>query len=253
MSVPMLELNTFSIAARCPRTGMLGVAVSTAVPAVGALCPFVRAGVGAVSTQSWVNPYLAIQALDLMQQGVPGPQALERVLATDDARDLRQIGLVDALGRAAAWSGPSCTPWFGQIVEEGFAVQGNMLVGEATLTAMAHAYRSSPDEALEERLLRALEAGQAAGGDKRGKQSAALKIHHREDYPWLDLRVDEHRTPVAELRRVYGIARHQLMPFVQGMPRRGAPAGPLPRAVSDMLLRPPPERPGGGGSGVGES
>jgi uncharacterized Ntn-hydrolase superfamily protein len=106
----MSELNTFSIAARCPSTGMLGVAVSTAVPAVGALCPYVISGVGAVSTQSWVNPYLAIDALALMRHGRPAAEALETVLAADEGRDLRQIGAVDAKGGCAAWTGPGCTP-----------------------------------------------------------------------------------------------------------------------------------------------
>src|SRR5579875_3571691 len=218
-----MQLNTFSIVARCPRSGMLGVAVSTAVPAVGALCPYVKTGVGAVSTQSWVNPYLAIDAL-------------------------RQIGVVDAAGRSVAWTGGGCTPWHGHITERDVAIQGNMLVGEATLSAMAEAFRRSESLDLAERLLLALEAGQAAGGDKRGKQSAALRVHHTEDYPWLDLRVDEHRYPVAELRRVYTIARLQLLPFVEGMPKRGAAAGALPGPVEDMLLTPPPFRPGGGGS-----
>lgn len=243
-----MELNTFSIVAHCPRTHMLGVAVSTAVPAVGAMCPYVKAGVGAVSTQSWVNPYLAIAALDLMQAGRSAPDALNAVLANDDAKDLRQIGIVDAAGRAAAWSGKSCTRWFGHIVEEHFAVQGNMLIGAETIAAMAKAFRDSVAQDLAERLLLALEAGQAAGGDKRGKQSAALRVHDTEDYALLDLRVDEHPQPVAELRRVYTIAKQQLLPFVQGMPKRGAPAGALPASVSDMLLKPPPDRPGGGGS-----
>ena len=243
----MSELNTFSIVAHCPRTGMLGVAVSTAVPAVGALCPYVRPGVGAVSTQSWVNPYLALRALDLMQAGESGPAALEAVLADDPARDLRQIGVVDAAGRAAAWSGSRCTSWFGHLVESNFAVQGNMLKGEATLAEMAKAFRENESEDLAERMLCALEAGQAAGGDKRGKQSAALKIFHREDYAWMDLRVDEHATPVAELRRVYDIALLQLMPFVAGMPKKGEATGALPDSVTAMLLMPPPLRPGGGG------
>lgn len=241
-----LQLGTFSIVARCPRSGMLGVAVSTAVPAVGALCPFVKTAAGAVSTQSWVNPYLAIDALHLMARGTPGPEALEQVLAADDAADLRQIGVVDAQGRSASWSGEGCTPWYGHIIEQDFAVQGNMLVGEATLTAMAAAFRDSAPLELAERLLAALEAGNAAGGDKRGRQSAALRVHHTEDYPWLDLRVDEHAQPVAELRRVYAIARVQLLPFVAGMPKRGEPAGGLPDSVAEMLLAPPPERPGGG-------
>jgi uncharacterized Ntn-hydrolase superfamily protein len=227
---------------------MLGVAVSTAVPAVGALCPYVGAGVGAVSTQSWVNPYLAIEALRLMAEGAPAPAALDRVLAADEGRDLRQIGVVDAQGGSAAWSGADCTPWFGDVRGDGFAVQGNMLVGEATLSAMVAAFRDSEPLDLAERLMLALEAGNAAGGDKRGKQSAALRVHHTEDYPWLDLRVDEHRHPVAELRRIYAIARLQLLPFVEGMPKRGGSAGGLPESVSEMLLTPPPFRPGGGGS-----
>ena len=155
---------------------MLGVAVSSAVPAVGALCPYVRPAVGAVSTQSWVNPYLALEVLDLMEQGKPGPEALGLVLSRDAAKDLRQIGVVDAKGRAAAWSGASCTPWFGQIVEDHFAAQGNMLMGESTISEMAIAFRTSESLDLAERLLLALERGQAAGGDKRGKQSAALKV-----------------------------------------------------------------------------
>jgi uncharacterized Ntn-hydrolase superfamily protein len=241
---------TFSIVASCSRTGQLGVAVSTAVPAVGAMCPYVRAGVGAVSTQSWVNPYLAIETLDLMQAGKPAPEALDLALSRDDGKHLRQIGAVDARGRAASWTGDSCTDWRGHVVGEHFAVQGNMLVGEATIAAMAAAFRSSEPLDLAERLLLAMEAGQAAGGDKRGRQSASLKVHGREDYALVDLRVDEHPYPVAELRRVYSIARLQLMPFVEGMPKKGLPAGALPDSVTRMLLTPPPWRPGGGGSGL---
>lgn len=240
---------TFSIVAHCARSNMLGVAVSTAVPAGGSMCPYVKAGVGAVSTQSWVNPYLAIEALRLMELGQSAAEALEAVLADDEAKDLRQIGVVDAQGRAAAWSGAKCTTWYGHIIEPHFAVQGNMLVGAATIDAMARAFRDSANHDLAERLLLALEAGQAAGGDKRGKQSAALRVHHTEDYPLMDLRVDEHAHPVAELRRVYGIAKLQLLPFVQGMPKRDAAAGAVPEAVTRMLLQPPPQRPGGGGSG----
>jgi uncharacterized Ntn-hydrolase superfamily protein len=245
----MLELNTFSIVARCPRTAMLGVAVSTAVPAVGALCPYVLPAVGAVSTQSWVNPYLAIEALNLMRGGLAAPEALSRVLERDDAADLRQVGIVDARGGAAAWTGTGCTPWCGHRTGDGFAVQGNMLVGEETVLAMARAFEATDSLDLAERMMLALEAGQAAGGDKRGKQSASIKVFGQEDYPWLDLRVDEHPYPVAELRRILCIARLQLLPFVQGMPKRGAPAGALPEATAQMLLRPPPSRPGGGGSG----
>lgn len=240
---------TFSIVARCPRTGELGVAVSTAVPAVGAMCPYVRTATGAVSTQSWVNPYLATAALERIAHGRSAREALGDVLGGDDGRDLRQIGLVDAHGVAAAWTGAQCVDWCGQIVGDGVAIQGNMLLGAATLDAMAAAFAAGAEQPLAERLLRALEGGQAAGGDKRGRQSAALRVHAVEDYALVDLRVDEHAQPVAELRRVYEIARLQLFPFVLGMPRRGAPAGALPDEVSAMLLQPPPQRPGGGGSG----
>lgn len=244
----MLELNTFSIAARCARTGMVGVAVSTAVPAVGAVCPFVKAGAGAISTQSWVNPYLGIDGIRLLAEGMSAKQTLDELMADDPGRDVRQLGIVDRDGASASWSGTACTPWFGHITGPNYAVQGNMLIGEATIQAMATAFERAEALDLPERLLVALETGQAAGGDKRGRQSAAIKVMHKEEYPYLDLRVDEHRHPVAELRRVFEVARQQLLPFIEGMPTRAAPLGNLPEEVGAMLLTPPPYRPGGGGS-----
>jgi uncharacterized Ntn-hydrolase superfamily protein len=203
----MIELNTFSIAARCSRSGMLGVAVSTAVPAVGAICSYVKSGVGAIATQSWVNPYLGIDGLKLLEAGKSAQEALDELIAADPRRDDRQLGIVDAQGRAASHTGASCVDWAGHEIGEGFSVQGNMLVGAATVEHMARAAENSRPLDLPERLMLVLEAGQAAGGDKRGKQSAALKVFNVEEYPWLDLRVDEHRNPVAELRRVLGVAR----------------------------------------------
>jgi len=247
----MSEANTFSIVARCARTGELGVAVATAVPAVGSVCPYVRSGVAATSTQSWVNPYLALAALALVEGGFRAGNALLRALADDEARDLRQIGLVDAGGESAAHTGAQCTPWCGHILKPGLAIQGNMLTGPEVLEAMAASFAASGAADLAERLMRALEAGDAAGGDKRGKQSAALRVHAAEAYPLIDIRVDENAAPVAELRRVFQIARAQLVPFVLGMPRRGVPAGPMPAAVIEMLLRSPPDRDGGGGSRPG--
>ena len=244
----MREFNTFSVVARCPRTGLLGVAVATAVPAVGSTCPFTRAGVGAVSTQSWINPYLAIAVLDLIEKGANAKEALRTAIDADDGRSLRQIGVVDHDGQAAAWSGADCTAWFGQETGDGFAVQGNMLTGPDTIAAMVRAFRDSGDASLDERLMQALEAGDAAGGDKRGKQSAALRIHGSEAYPALDVRVDEHSDPVTELRRVLMISRLQLMPFVAGMPKAGSPAGGSPPEVQQMLALSPPLRPGGGGA-----
>jgi uncharacterized Ntn-hydrolase superfamily protein len=243
------QLNTFSIVARCERTGQLGVAVASAVPAVGSMCPYAVAGVGAVSTQSWVNPYLATGILGRLAKGLSAEQALGEALPADPAARSRQIGVVDAAGRAAAWTGEDCTPWCGHIIAPMMAVQGNMLVGERTIAAMADAFRAGAGASLAERLMHALEAGDQAGGDKRGKQSAAILVHSSEDYPLLDLRVDEHVAPVRELHRVLGIAQLQLLPFVECMPRKGAAPAPAPKHVKEMLLRPPPERPGGGGSG----
>ena len=243
----MIELNTFSISARCPRTGMLGVAVSTAVPAVGGICSYIKEGVGAIATQSWVNPYLGIDGLKLLEQGLSAEETLAKLLADDPGRDDRQIGIVDAKGRGAAHTGATCVDWAGHIIGDGFSVQGNMLIGAETINAMATAAKASEASDLTERLMIVLEAGQAAGGDKRGKQSAALKVFHQEAYPWLDIRVDEHRNPVAELRRIFEIAKHQLLTFTKGMPTRANPLASLPSEVTSMLLTPPPYRPGGSG------
>ncbi len=244
----MVLAHTFSIVARCRDTGALGVAVASAVPAVGGLCSYLRTRVGAVSTQSWVNPYLALATLSGLEAGLDAKTALDRAVADDDRRDIRQIGVVDAEGRAAAWTGEGCTEWRGHRIGRDHAVQGNMLTGAATLQVMAETFEGSAGLDLADRLLLCLEVGEAAGGDKRGKQSAAIRVHDAEDYPLHDLRCDEHPQPVAELRRIFGIARLQLLPFVRGMPQRDRPAGPLPDDVSRMLLLPPPLRPGGGGS-----
>ncbi|MBV9559139.1 MAG: DUF1028 domain-containing protein [Bradyrhizobium sp.] len=246
----MLEMNTFSIAARCARSGMFGVAVSTAVPGVGGICPWVKSGVGAVATQSWVNPCLGIDGLKLLAEGKSAQQALDALIAADPGREVRQLGLVDSSGASAAFSGSQCTQWYGHRTGPNFAVQGNMLVGEPTVAAMAEAFARTDALPLAERLVIVLEAGQAAGGDKRGRQSAAILVHHSQDYPYLSLRVDEHAHPVAELRRVFEVARCQLIPFIDGMPTRENPIGNLPKSITDMLMVPPPFRPGGGGAGL---
>ena len=243
-----LHLSTFSIVGRCARSGMLGVSVATAVPAVGAVCSWAKARVGAAATQSWANPYLAIDALAMLERGLAPATAIEAVMTEDPERSLRQLGLVDSQGRSAAWTGEGGIGWRGHFTGPGYAVQGTQLPGEAVLTVMVEAFLANETADLAERLMLALEAGEAAGGDKRGKQSAALLVYDTEDYAWLDLRVDEHAAPVLELRRILGVARHQLLPFVEGMTKRGRVAeGPSP-SVIDVLLRPPPSRPGGGGS-----
>ncbi len=221
----MIDFSTFSITARDPGSGALGVAVSTARPCVGALCPFAKAGVGAISTQGFINPYLGIDGLKLLEQGLSAQQALEGVIASDEYCDIRQLAVVDGEGRAAAFSGAESVPWYGDMVGDGFAVAGNMLVGEATLTEMRRAFEESHGEDLPERLVRALEAGQAAGGDRRGRQSAALYVVTTEEYGYLDIRADDNPEPVAELRRIFEVAKLELLPLVTQLPTRADPMG----------------------------
>lgn len=221
----MLKLNTFSIAGRCARTGQLGVAVSTKLPAVGMLCPFAKAGVGAVASQSFVNPYIGHWALEYLSQGLSAQESLDRILERDPLPTLRQIGIVDAQGRAVSYTGEDCDSWCGHVVGESFAAQGNMLVGAETISTMAERFEATVDLDLAERLMLALEAGQAAGGDKRGRQSAALLVVDTEDYPLVSLRVDEHLDPVGELRRVFEVFKKELLPFMPMLPTRINPKG----------------------------
>ncbi|TVT28989.1 DUF1028 domain-containing protein [Salinicoccus cyprini] len=216
----MLELNTFSITARCPKTGQLGVAVSTKLPAVGMLVPFVKAGTGAIATQSFVNPYIGIRGLRYLGSGMTAAEAKNKIISEEQDLEYRQFAIVDADGNTAAFSGDECEGYYNHLEGDGFVVAGNMLVNEKTLTDMQRTFVIHSDLELSERLLRALQAGQKAGGDKRGKQSAALKVYDTEDYPLVDLRVDEHEDPVAELTRVYEVAKEQLLPFIPDMPKK---------------------------------
>ncbi len=221
--------NTFSIAAQDSKSGLLGVAVATKVPAVGALCPFARHGIGAVVTQAWTNPYLAPAILDSLADGGAARDGLAAALAADPARSLRQVGVVSATGEAAAFTGDDTDPWRGHKTGPGYSVQGNMLIGAEVLDAMEAAFLKRPERPLAERLLMALEAGQGAGGDRRGRQSAALLVPGPEIYPLVDLRVDEHRDPVRELRRVYEVAKRELFPSLAAMPTRENPRGDIAR------------------------
>lgn len=223
----MIRLNTFSITARCERTGQLGVAVSTAIPCVGMLCPFVQSGVGAVATQSFVNPYLGIWGLESLAQGRSAEETLSSLRERDEGFELRQIGIVDAEGRSVAFSGDQCDGWYGHLTGQNYAVAGNMLTGPDTLDAMQASFRQDAEQPLAQRLVHALAAGQQAGGDKRGKQSAALKVYSTEQYPLVDLRVDDHPDPVPELERLYRVVERQLLPLMDLLPSRAYPAGRL--------------------------
>ena len=205
--------STYSIVACDPERGELGVAVQSKFLAVGSLVPWAEAGVGAVATQAWMNPDFGPDGLALLRDGLDAEAALERLVVGDPGRDRRQVGIVDARGRAAAYTGSGCLDWAGSRTGDGFAVQGNILVSEATVDAMASAYEAAPSSPLAGRLLAALASGQTAGGDRRGQQAAALIVVAKgRGYGGcdivVDLRVDDHERPVDELARL--LALHEL-------------------------------------------
>lgn len=196
---------TWSIVAFDAVTGAFGVAVATRAFAVGASCPFVRSGVGAVSTQSITNRYLGPAILDGLARGLTPAAAIDAALAGDDGRHLRQVQVIDAYGRSAAWTGRHCVEWCGDRGGMGFHVAGNMLAGAATLDATQAAYEAAEAAPLPERMMRAMETGDAAGGDRRGRQSAAMLMTTTEDFADLNLRVDDATEPLPELRRLLGL------------------------------------------------
>ncbi len=228
---------TFSIAAHDEETGAFGVAVTTKFFGVGSLCPFVEAGVGAVATQAFVNPTFGPRGLRLLAEGRPAQEVVDTLLASDDGREHRQLHVVDRHGRTAAWTGKETVDWAGHSPRRDFSVAGNMLVGEPTIVKMAEAYEVNRGIEFAERLLRALEAGQAAGGDKRGRQSAAMKIVTSEEYPHLDIRVDDHPDPVVELRRLFEESKREYLPFKQFLPTRSRPAGIYDRSLIDRIIK----------------
>ena len=208
-----------------PLTRALGVAVTTKYLAVGSLCPFVRAGVGAIATQADVNPSFGPRGLRLLAEGLTPEQVSRTLLEGDDGRERRQLSVLNAQGHAVSFTGSETVSWSGHRVGPGYAVAGNMLVGEETVTATEAAFLDAEGQSLPERLLRALEAGQAAGGDRRGRQSAAMVVHTTEEYPYLDFRVDDNPDPVAELRRIYDLSTSEYLRWKEYMPSRAHPSG----------------------------
>ena len=202
------SLGTFSMVARCERTGELGVCVSTAVPAVGSIVPHAELDVAAIATQATSNVMYGVKGLQLIKLGLSPTSALEALLREDEKREVRQVIMIDKNGRTSTFTGRETVEWSGHLTGKNYATAGNMLVGSRVIEAMAKAFDST-EEPLEERLMKVLEAGQKAGGDKRGKVSAALLVMKRLEQdslrPWIDLRVDEHQDPVVELRRIYEV------------------------------------------------
>ena len=231
---------TFSLVACDLDRGQWGVAVASKFLAVGSVVPWAEPQAGAVATQSYANPRYGPDGLALLRQGIEAEEVVRRLTEADEGRDERQLGVVDAQSRAATFTGTACHEWAGGRIGPGYAAQGNLLVSGATVDALAETFEAS-DRPLSERLLEALAAAQAAGGDKRGQQSAALIVVQRDGgYAGLsdilvDLRVDDHVAPVDELSRLYGL--HQQLfgstPREQWLPVDGE----LRAELDDRLAR----------------
>ena len=224
---------TWSIIAREPKTGQFGIAVATRFFAVGARVPYIAAGIGAIATQALVNQYYGIDGLKLLREGRSPQDIIETLIAADSGRASRQIHLMDASGRVAAYTGRECVEWCGHIEGDGFSIAGNMLAGAQVLDDTAGAYAEYTTLPFAQRLIAAMVAGEAAGGDKRGKQSAALLIYGEEEWSDLDLRVDDHSDPLAELARLEQMSRQRWTHFRQFMPSRKNPAGIIDREIID--------------------
>jgi uncharacterized Ntn-hydrolase superfamily protein len=204
---------TWSILARDAR-GRFGVAIASRFFAVGALCVHTRRDVGALATQALMNPLYGPAGIALLGEGNAADDVVATLVGADAGRAVRQLHVLPARGAPAAHTGASCVDWCGHQLFDDFSVAGNMLVGPQVLEASAQAYREHEGQPLAERLLAAMAAGEAAGGDKRGKQAAALRVHGDEDYPELDLRVDDHAEPLLELERLYRVSLERFQPFV---------------------------------------
>ena len=202
---------------------MLGVGVASKYLAVGAVCSHTRAEVGAISTQAYGNPYLGIDGLDMLQNGTGAQETLGRLLSQDPGREKRQLIIIDQQGETAAYTGGLVNPWSGHRAGEGYIVAGNLLTGPAVIQAIAATFEQTVEDELAERLLRALEAGQQAGGDRRGQQAAHLQVVHVDAWKYVDLRVDEHPEPIIELRRIFEVAKKELFPFRELYPNRTRP------------------------------
>lgn len=223
---------TFSIAARCQRTDQLGVGSLTAMAAVGKLVAHVRPGVGAVATQATHNPYLAYDGLPMLADGHTPEDVLSRLLDKDEGREVRQAGMVDGSGRSFSHTGSQTPSWSGHAIGANYAVQGNRLVGQETIDEVVRVFRETTELDLAERLLLALEAGEATGADQHGAQSATITVVGTEEYPLWDLRVDDAEDPAAELRRLFGVFQEQVLPMIHKLPTREDPMG---EAAREML------------------
>ena len=206
-------------------------AVASKFFAVGAICPHGEGGVGALSTQALPNPLWGYRGMRLLREGMAAQAVVEHLTKPDSGADQRQFHIHDAKGGIAVHTGVHCIDWCGHVVRPGVSVAGNMLAGPDVVAATAHAFETSNETSFARALIAAMKAGEAKGGDKRGKQSAALVIWTTEEYPAVSLRVDDHEDPLAELTRLENIGRQRLFHYVNFMPSRANPSGTLDREV----------------------
>jgi uncharacterized Ntn-hydrolase superfamily protein len=220
---------TYSIVACDLEAKQWGVAVQSKFLAVGSVVPWAEPEVGAIATQAYANPSYGPNGLSLLREGLGAREVVERLTGEDDERDHRQLGVVDAKGESASWTGPECNDWAGHLTGPGYAAQGNILVGEETVAALARTFEANTHLSLVQRLLECLAAAQAAGGDRRGQQSASVLVVERSGgYAGLsdilvDLRVDDHERPIEELRRIYELHRRlfEVSPREDWLPLEG--------------------------------
>ena len=224
---------TWSIIAKDNATGQIGIAVATKFFAVGSRVPHIAAGIGGIATQALVNPYYGIDGIRLLREGRAPHDIIETLIACDAGHASRQLHILDAAGHVAAYTGKDCVDWCGHLAGDGFSIAGNMLAGQGVLDDTAKAYDANIGMPFAQRLIAAMHAGELAGGDKRGRQSAALLIYGEEEWSNLDLRVDDHIDPLAELERLEAVSRERWVHFRKYLPSRKNPAGITDRAVID--------------------
>lgn len=211
---------TFSIVARCARTGQIGVGASTAMQSVGKLACHAIGHVGAIASQALLNPYLAYDGLRLLQRGAGAGEALERVLAVDPDPHSRQLGVVDSVGRTAAWTGSKTIQWSGQLAGRACHAQGNRLAGPLVLERVILSMHATEELDLAERLVLALQAGAEVGGDTLGERSANVLVFADEEYALCDIRIDDHDAPMYELTRLFRLYQDEILPNMRTLPRR---------------------------------
>jgi uncharacterized Ntn-hydrolase superfamily protein len=220
---------TWSIVAKDPLTGHTGIAVTTCAFSVGSRVPFIASGVGAIATQAFINPFYGLRGLELLRAGASADDVIRIVTTSDEGQGDRQVHIMDKQGRFVAYTGSTCVPWAGHIIRDHFSVAGNMLAGPEVIEETARVFAAQSSMPFARRFIAALQAGQKAGGDKRGKQSAAMLIHDEQEYARIDIRVDDHKEPLDELARLEAVSRERYIHYRACMPSASNPFGILGR------------------------